>query len=59
MSPTEVRSIGALYRFLLPGELLGDALPDHAVFRDFWPLASAEGFLAPETVRELRGSKSR
>lgn len=59
VSPTEVRSIGALYRFLAPGELLGDVLPDHAVFRDFWPLASAESFLPPETVRELRGSKMR
>lgn len=43
VSPIEVRSIGALYRFLQPGELL-DRIPDHAVFKDFWDKASSASF---------------
>ena len=43
VTPTEVRSIGALYRFLKPGDLIGK-VPDHAVFQDFWPKARSDSF---------------
>ena len=45
VSPVEVRSIGALYRFLKPGDLIGK-IPDHAVFQDFWAKARSDSFLA-------------
>lgn len=43
VSPVEVRSIGALYRFLKPGDLIGK-VPDHAVFQDFWNKARSDSF---------------
>jgi glutamate synthase domain-containing protein 2 len=58
VSPVEVRSLGALYRFLEPGELLA-GVPDHAVFRDFWASARSDSFVAPARVRDLHMSKSR
>ncbi len=57
VSPTEVRSLAALYRFLEPGELL-HGVPEHAVFRTFWPEARSDSFAPPERVRSLRASKS-
>lgn len=54
VSPVEVRSIGALYRFLKPGDLIGK-VPDHAVFQDFWAKARSDSFLAgdgSDLVRE-------
>jgi glutamate synthase domain-containing protein 2 len=57
VSPTEVRSLAALYRFLEPGELLL-RVPDHAVFRTFWAQARSDSFAAPERVRRMRDSKS-
>lgn len=45
VSPTEVRSIGALYRFLKPGDLIGK-VPEHAVFQDFWHRAHSHSFTA-------------
>jgi glutamate synthase domain-containing protein 2 len=57
VSPTEVRSLGALYRFLAPGELLGQRVPNHAVFRDFWQDARSDAFLPPASVLRLRGGK--
>ena len=57
VSATEVRSLGALYRFLEPGELL-HGVPEHAVFRTFWPEARSDSFAPPERVRSLRASKS-
>ncbi len=57
VSPTEVRSLAALYRFLKPGELLG-GVPDHAVFQAFWTSARSDSFAAPEHVRAMRRSKS-
>ena len=57
VSPTEVRSLGALYRFLQPGELL-TGVSDHAVFRDYWEDASSDAFAPPANVRALRSSKS-
>ena len=46
VSPTEVRSLAALYRFLEPGELLA-GVPEHAVFKAFWPSARADSFAPP------------
>ena len=56
VSPTEVRSLSALYRFLDPGELL-DHVPEHAVFRTFWANARSDSFLPPERALEMRRSK--
>ncbi len=50
VSPTEIRSLATLYRFLEPGELLHDK-PRHAVFQQFWPGARADTFAPPERVR--------
>ncbi|HMT38850.1 MAG TPA: FMN-binding glutamate synthase family protein [Thermomonas sp.] len=54
VSPTEVRSLGALYRFLTPGELLGGRLPEHAVFRNFWQVARSDAFAPPANVGSAR-----
>jgi glutamate synthase domain-containing protein 2 len=56
VSPTEVRSLAALYRFLEPGELL-DRVPDHVVFRNFWAGARADSFVAPDRVLAMRAAK--
>ncbi|MDH5833545.1 FMN-binding glutamate synthase family protein [Luteimonas kalidii] len=56
VSPTEVRSLSALYRFLEPGELL-DRVPEHAVFRTFWQMSRADTFAPPDRVLEMRRSK--
>ncbi len=47
ISPTQVSSLEALYRFLQPGELL-DRVPEHAVFRTFWAASRADSFRLPE-----------
>lgn len=57
MSPIEVRSLAALYRFLRPGELVND-IPSHAVFKDFWAEARSDSFAPPARVRALQDSKS-
>jgi len=57
VSPTEVRSLAALYRFLRPGELLGQ-IPEHAVFRDFWADARSDSFMPPARVQAMRTAKS-
>ncbi|MCR6686801.1 FMN-binding glutamate synthase family protein [Pseudoxanthomonas sp.] len=57
VSPVEIRSLAALYRYLRPGELL-QGLPDHAVFRDFWAEARADAFQPPGRVDALRRSKA-
>jgi glutamate synthase domain-containing protein 2 len=57
VSPFEVRSLAALYRFLEPGELLS-RIPEHAVFKDFWALARSDSFAAPERVQAMRSAKS-
>jgi len=56
VSPTEVRSLSALYRFLEPGELL-DHVPEHVVFRTFWANARSDSFLPPECALAMRRSK--
>ncbi|MGY1424637.1 FMN-binding glutamate synthase family protein [Lysobacter sp. A289] len=57
VSPVEVRSLAALYRFLEPGQLL-DEIPDHAVFQTYWANARSDSFAAPHHVRSMRESKS-
>ena len=57
VSPTEVRSLGALYHFLEPGALL-DGTADHAVFSQYWADARSDAFAPPEQVRAMRSSKS-
>jgi len=58
VSPTEVRSLAALYYFLEPGELLRQ-VPEHAVFKTFWAEARSDSFAPPDRVRRMRESKSR
>ena len=58
VSPIEVRSLGALYRFLKPGELLGGRIPEHAVFQDFWQAARSDAFMPPDHVMRMRTGKS-
>ncbi|WP_407062765.1 FMN-binding glutamate synthase family protein [Cognatilysobacter tabacisoli] len=58
VSPTEVRSLAALYRFLEPGDLLGDTVPDHAVFRSYWREARSDAFAPPPRMRARADSKS-
>src|SRR5690606_89500 len=58
VSPTEIRSLAALYRFLEPGELL-HGVPAHAVFRAFWADADPRSFGPPKRLAALRASKSR
>ena len=58
VSPTEVRSLAALYSFLRPGELLGGRIPEHAVFKDFWQASRSDAFMPPEHVLRLRSGKS-
>ena len=57
VSPFEVRSLAALYRFLQPGDLIGK-VPEHAVFQSFWAQARSDSFEAPAKVRALRDSRS-
>ncbi|MFC3551800.1 FMN-binding glutamate synthase family protein [Lysobacter cavernae] len=57
VSPTEVRSLAALYNFLAPGDLLGK-IPGHAVFQAFWANARSDSFAAPAMVQSIRGSKA-
>lgn len=56
ISPTEVRSLSAIYRFLEPGELLG-TMPRHAVFEQYWDDARSDSFAPPPRVAALRATK--
>jgi glutamate synthase domain-containing protein 2 len=56
VSPIEVRSLGALYRLLEPGELLVK-VPEHAVFRQFWAEARSDSFAPPAKVSAMREAK--
>ncbi len=58
VSPIEIRSLAALYRWLRPGELL-DSVPEHAVFRQFWAEARTDTFAPPPRVRALRTTRTR
>ena len=53
VSPVEVRSLAALYRFLEQGELLR-GIPEHAVFKTFWARARSDSFAPPAAVQALR-----
>jgi glutamate synthase domain-containing protein 2 len=57
VSPTEVRSFASLYNYLEPGILLQGAPKHHAVFEEFWEVATAEAFAPPASMAALRGSK--
>ncbi len=57
VTQSEVRSLAALYRFLESGELLVGT-SEHAVFRDYWPLARADSFAPPERIRAIQASKA-
>jgi glutamate synthase domain-containing protein 2 len=57
VSPIEVRSLAALYRFLTPGELLSK-VPEHAVFKQFWADARSDSFAPPAKVAALRVGKT-
>ncbi|UNK57493.1 FMN-binding glutamate synthase family protein [Pseudoxanthomonas daejeonensis] len=57
VSPVEIRSLAALYRYLRPGELL-QRIPEHAVFHDFWAEARSDAFCPPARVDALRRSKA-
>ena len=57
ISSTEVRSLAVLHRFLKPGDLLSDRLPDHPVYQVFWNEARADAFIPPPQIRSLRTSK--
>jgi glutamate synthase domain-containing protein 2 len=58
ISPTEVRSLAARYRYLSAGVLLSDEDPGHAVFREYWNDARSDAFMPPANVLRLRASKS-
>src|SRR5688572_29975342 len=57
VSPIEVRSLGALYRLLEPGELLVK-VPEHAVFRQFWAEARSDSFAPPAKISAMREAKA-
>ncbi|MDQ3287382.1 MAG: FMN-binding glutamate synthase family protein [Pseudomonadota bacterium] len=57
VSPTQIRSLAALYCFLEPGDLIGK-VPDHAVFQAFWERASSDSFAPPPQVQAMRASKT-
>jgi len=59
VSSTEVRSLGRLYAYLEPGQLLHGSLDDErlAVFKMFWDEARADSFDAPARILALRRSK--
>jgi glutamate synthase domain-containing protein 2 len=56
VSPVEIRSLAALYRYLGPGELL-DRVPEHVVFREYWADARSDSFAPPARISALRTSK--
>lgn len=57
VSAVEIQSLGTLYNFLRPGELIA-GIPDHAVFRQFWAVSRSDSFAAPEKVSAMRVGKS-
>jgi glutamate synthase domain-containing protein 2 len=58
VSPTEVKSLAALYRFLQPGELI-DHVPEHRVFQTFWAQSRSDSFLPPVRAAAMRDAKLR
>ena len=58
VSLRKVQSLGALYRYLQPGDLLQGRVSEHAVFRAFWNTSRSDTFAPPAQVVSLRRSKS-
>lgn len=56
VSPTEVRSLAAIFNFVEPGALL-QGVPDHAVFQSFWEDARSDSFAPPPRIAMRRASK--
>ena len=56
ISKSEVRSLGALFKFLEPGDLIG-RVPQHAVFQDFWSAARSDSFAPPAALFARRGDR--
>jgi glutamate synthase domain-containing protein 2 len=56
LGPANVMPLSALYPTLHPGQLLRE-LPDHPVYRHFWPQARADSFAPPLRVSSLWASK--
>ncbi|PJK15282.1 FMN-binding glutamate synthase family protein [Lysobacteraceae bacterium NML07-0707] len=54
VSPTEIRAYNALFNYLKPGELLRAETPKHAVFREYWPVASSRSFAPPAGSANLQ-----
>ncbi|XAH23394.1 FMN-binding glutamate synthase family protein [Xylophilus sp. GW821-FHT01B05] len=52
VTDTEVRLLANLVMRVEPGALLGDLANQHAVFRQYWPLASAHSFRAAQPLLE-------
>ena len=50
VSDTEVRLLSNLIMRMQPGALLGDLKDQHKVFRDYWPMASADSFRAVDAI---------
>lgn len=59
VSSNEVRSLATLHHFLSPGDLLLDELPNHPVYKVFWPLARSDTFTAPPSMLALRSTRMR
>jgi glutamate synthase domain-containing protein 2 len=49
VSQFQVRSLAAIYPWLRPGELL-EHVPEHAVFKRFWPMARPDTFAPAENM---------
>jgi glutamate synthase domain-containing protein 2 len=61
ISATEVRSLGNVYSFLEPGQLLRGSLDPvrYAVFAMFWKEARPDSFASPPGIAALRATKLR
>jgi len=59
VSSTEVRSLGTLYKFVAPGELLHGGVSEHAVFQRFWADARPDTFSPSPEALARRATKMR
>ena len=50
VTDTEVRLLSNLIMRMTPGALLGDLSTQHKVFKDYWPMASADSFRAVDVL---------
>ena len=58
VSSTEVRSLGTLYKFVKPGELI-DGVSEHQVFQRFWAGARSDTFAPSDEMLAWRTTKLR